>query len=128
MEQNRAEVERIRQERTKVEKKIKQNEETASSLKNKLNDPNISVEEKERIKKQIIVLEEENKKLRLDVEQKKNQEKQKEKEKPTPPPAPVPTNLAPKFPKLSAYDKALIAGILILIIYFIFFRDNKERR
>jgi len=96
-------------------------------LNNKLNDPNISAEEKERIKKQIIVLEEDNRKLKQSVEQKKKQEQQKEKEKPTPPPAPVPS-FTSNLPKLSTTDKLIIAGALSLTVYFLFLRDNRDRR
>jgi len=83
MKQNREELEKIRKERENKEKKIKDNEKELDTLKSKLNNPNTTPEEKERIKKQIILLETDNKQLKKEVEKLIKDERNKEKEKPT---------------------------------------------
>ena len=88
MEQNRAELEKIRKEREDKEKKIKDNEKELDALRSKLNNPDTTPEEKERIKKQIILLETDNKQLKQEVEKLKKDEENKEKEKPILPPIP----------------------------------------
>lgn len=122
MKQNREELEKIRKERKKKEKKIKDNEKELENLKSRLNNPNTTPEEKERIKKQIILLETDNKQLKEEITKLIKDEENKEKDKPTLPNPSTPW----KLPKLSAYDKALIAGIMILIIYFLFLKDDKK--
>lgn len=125
MEQNRAEIERMRQERIKKEEKIKKNDQEIDNLKSKLNDPNISEEEKKTIRNKLIIFEDDNKQLKKEIEKLKKDEEKKEKEKPTPPP--TPTSLPGlNLPKFSAYDKLLVAAIAIIIIYYLFLRDKKR--
>ena len=122
-EERRQELERLRQKETEKEKEIKRNEEEIKSLKSKLEDPNLSDEEKSKLKKRLIVLEDTNKRLKGELTTIKNQIETKENDKP-----PMPTPSTPwKFPKLSAYDKMLIAAVLVLIIYFLFLREDKRK-
>jgi len=123
MKQNREELEKIRSERAKKEKKIKDNDKELDTLKSKLNNPDTTPEEKERIKKQIILLETDNKQLKEEIKKLIKDEENKEKDKPTLPNPSTPW----KLPKLSMYDKALIAGIVILIIYFLFLKEDKKK-
>ena len=123
-EERRQELERLRKKEAEKEKQIKRNEEEINSLKTKLNDPNVSDEEKNKIKKRLIVLEDDNKRLKGELTAIQTQIKTAEDEKP---PTPTTPTTPWKFPKLSAYDKALIAGIMILIIYFLFLREDKKR-
>src|SRR6185312_14079636 len=83
MKQNREELEKIRKERESKEKKIKSNEKELDTLKSKLNNPDTTPEEKKRIKKQIIILETDNKQHKKEVEKLIKDERNKEKEKPT---------------------------------------------
>ena len=123
-EERRQELERLRQKELEKEKQIKRNEEEINSLKSKIDDPNTSEEEKIKLKKRLIVLEDDNKKLKGELTIIRTQIKTKEDEKPIVPTTPS----APwKLPKLSAYDKMLIAAVLVLIIYFLFLREDKKR-
>jgi len=65
------------------EGKLKNNEKELEILKAKLNNPNTTPEEKERIKKKIILLETDNRELKKEIEKLKKDEENKEKEKPT---------------------------------------------
>ena len=122
MEANRAEVERLREERKKDEEAAKKNNEEIRRLKTIINDPNRSDEEKERARKRIVLLETENRKLK---DKNKERDKQIEEKSKTPPAPSAPLGLS--LPKLSAYDKLLAAAILVLIIYFLFLREDKKR-
>ena len=53
----------------------------------------------------------------------KKDEENKEKDKPI---LPIPSTPW-KLPKLSAYDKLLAGAILVLIIYFLFLREDRKR-
>ena len=123
-EERRKELERLRQKETEKEKQIKRNEEEINSLKSKLNDSNISPEEKDKIKKRIAILDDDNKRLKGELTSIRTQIKTAEDEKP---PTPTTPTTPWKLPKLSAYDKLLAGAILVLIIYFLFLREDKRK-
>jgi hypothetical protein len=68
MEANRVEVERLRQERADKESKIKNNNDEVARLNSIINDPNRTQEEKDNARKRIILLEDDNKKLRKNLD------------------------------------------------------------
>jgi len=112
MEANRAEVERLRQERADKEKKIKNNNDEVARLNSIINNPHSTEEEKKNAKKRIVLLEDDNKKLKKDLAKiiKDIEEKSK-----TPPAPSKPWS----FPKLSLVDKVLLASGTVLIIYLL---------
>ena len=118
-EEKRKELERLREKEIEKEKQIKRNEDEINSLKSKINDPNISEEEKNKLKKRLIVLEDDNRRLKGELTTIQTQIKTKEDDKP---PMPATPSIPWKLPKLSTYDKMLIAAVLVLIIYFLFLR------
>lgn len=122
-EERRQELERLRKKEEEKERQIKKNEEEIKALESKLNDPNLGDEERNKLKKRLIALQEDNRKLRGELTTIKTQIEGKEKDKPPVPAAPS----IWKFPKLSAYDKLLAAAILALIIYFLFLREDKRK-
>lgn len=122
MKANQEEIERLRKERERDEGAAKKNNEEIRRLKTIIDDPNRSDEEKERARKRIVLLETENRKLR---DKNKERDKQIEEKSKTPPAPSAPLGLS--LPKLSAYDKLLAAAILVLIIYFLFLREDKKR-
>ena len=124
MEERRAELERLRKEREKDEQKVKQNNEEIERLRLIINDPNKSDEDKNRARSRMIVLEDENRKLKAKLGELEKDIKKIEDDKP---PAPTTPSIPWKFPKLSAYDKLLAGAILVLIIYFLFLREDKKR-
>jgi hypothetical protein len=67
MEANRAEVEKLRQERANKESKIKNNNDEVARLNAIINNPHSSEEEKRNAKKRIVLLEDDNKKLKKDL-------------------------------------------------------------
>jgi predicted nucleic acid-binding Zn-ribbon protein len=87
-EERRAELERLRQKEVEKEKQIKRNEEEINSLKSKLNDPNTSPEEKDKLKKRIAILDDDNKKLKGELTSIRTQITTKENETPPTPTAP----------------------------------------
>ena len=122
MEAQKAELERLRKEREEENNKIKKNNEEINRLRAIINDPNKSEEDKNKARKRLVILEGENRKLKDSL---RNLEtKIKDKEQPLPAPS-APLGLS--LPKFSAYDKMLIAAILVLIIYFLFLREDKKR-
>jgi len=86
MEERRAELERLRKEREKDEQKVKQNNEEIERLRLIINDPNKSDEDKNRARSRMIVLEDENRKLKAKLGELEKDIKKIEDEKP-----PVPT-------------------------------------
>lgn len=124
VEERREELKKLRKEREKDEQKIKQNNEEIDRLRLIINDPNKSDEEKNRARSRMIVLEDENKKLKGKLGELEKEIKKIEDDKPS-----VPNNssIPWKLPKLSAYDKLLAGAILVLIIYFLFLREDKRR-
>ena len=123
-EERRKDLERLRKKEEEKEKQIKRNEEEINSLKSKLNDPNLSEDEKNKIRKRLIVIEDDNKRLKGELTTIRTQIKTAEDDKP---PAPTTPSTPWKFPKLSVYDKLLASAILVLIIYFLFLREDKKR-
>ena len=119
-EERRLELERLRKREEEKEKQIKLNEEEIKAIKSKIDDPNLSDEEKEKLKKRLIVLEDDNKRLKGELITIKNEIENKEKEN-----IPLPT-LPWQFPKFSAYDKLLMTGVLTLIIYYLFLKEDKK--
>src|SRR5207248_10005214 len=109
-------------EKEKDENEIKKNNEEIRRLKTIIDDPNRSDEEKERARKRIVLLETENRKLK---DKNKERDKQIEEKSKVPPAPSAPLGLS--LPKLSAYDKMLIATVALLIIYFLFLREDKKR-
>ena len=123
MEAQKAEIERLRKEREGENEKIKKNNEEIDRLRTIINDPNKSDDEKDRARKRIVILDGENRNLKKKVDDLETKIKGKEDEK-----LPAPgTPLGLSLPKFSAYDKLLAAAILVLIIYFLFLRDDKKR-
>jgi hypothetical protein len=122
MEAQKAEVERLRKDREKDGKEVKKNDEEIRRLKTVIDDPNRSDEEKERARKRIVLLETENRKLR---DKNKERDKQIEEKSKTPPAPSAPLGLS--LPKFSAYDKMIMAAVLVLIIYFLFLREDKRK-
>ena len=122
-EERKKELERLREKEEEKQKQIKKNEEEINSLKSKLDNPNLSEEERNKLKKRLIVLEDENKRLKGELTTIKTQITSVENDKP---PMPASPN-SWKLPKLSAYDKMLMAAVLVLIIYFLFLREDKKR-
>jgi len=84
-EERRQELERLRQKEIEKEKEIKRNEEEIKSLKTKLEDPNLTDEEKNKLKKRLVVLEDTNKRLKGELTTIKNQIEKKEGDKPSMP-------------------------------------------
>ena len=123
-EERRKDLERLQKKQEEKEKEIKKNEEEINSLKSKLNDPNIPEEEKKKLRKRLVVLEDDNRRLKGELTTIKKEIETKEDEKT---PMPTTPSVPLKFPKFSAYDKLLIAGIMFLIIYFLFLREDKKR-
>lgn len=119
---NQLEVERLRKEREKDEKKIKNNDEELNRLRAILNNPNASEEDKNRARQKVVLLESENRKLKDENRRRSNQIDEKSKA----PPAPG-SSLGYNLPKLGRYDKFLIAAVLLMLIYFLFLRDNKNK-
>ena len=121
METQKAELERLRKERQEEDKKIRKNNEEIDRLRTIINDPNKSDEEKDRARKRLVILEGENRKLKDNLRDLET--KIKDKEQPLPAPS-APLGLS--LPKLSSYDKMLMAAVALLIIYFLFLKEDRK--
>ena len=84
VEANRAEVERLRQERADKEGKMKNNNNEIARLNSIINNPHSTEEEKRNAKKRIVLLEDDNKKLRKDLDKIVEEIKEKSKTPPAP--------------------------------------------
>jgi len=123
-EERRKDLENLRKDKDEITQKIKSNDEEMDRLRAIINDPNRSEEDKNNARKKLVILEGENENLKSRLRDLENKMKDLENEKP---PAPTTPSIPWKFPKLSAYDKLLVAAILVLIIYFLFLREDKRR-
>jgi chromosome segregation ATPase len=88
VEERRSELERLRKEKEKDEQKLKQNNEEIDRLRLIINDPNKSEEDKNRARSRMIVLEDENRKLKNKLGKLETDIKKIEDEKPTVPTTP----------------------------------------
>src|SRR4051794_13423016 len=123
MEAQKAEVERLRKDREEEDKKLKKNNKEIEKLRSIINDPTKSEEEKNNARKKLVLVEGENRKLKNNLKDLNDKIKNKENGVPPPPSAPLGLSL----PKFSAYDKMLMAAVIVLIIYFLFLREDKKR-
>ena len=123
-EERRKDLENLRKDKDEIAQKIKTNDEEMDKLRAIINDPNKSDEEKNNARRKLVILEGENESLKSRLGDLEKKIKDLEAEKP---PTPTTPSIPWKFPKLSAYDKLLAGAILVLIIYFLFLREDKKR-
>ena len=122
-EERRKDLENYKKDKDEVTQKIKNNNEEIERLRAILNNPNSSEEDKNNARKKLVILEDENNDLKGRLRDLEDKIKNAENDKPPAPTSPI----SVKFPKFSAYDKLLMTGVLVLIIYFLFLRDNKNK-
>jgi hypothetical protein len=122
-EERRKDLENLRKDKEEIAEKIKSNDEEMDRLRAIINDPNRSEEDKNNARKKLVILEGENENLRSRLKDLESKVKEMENDKP---PVPTTPSVPWKFPKLSAYDKLLATAVLVLIIYFLFLRNDRK--
>ena len=120
-EERRKDLERLQKELEETTQKIKSNDEEMDRLRAIINDPNKSEDEKSDARKKLDIIEGENDDLKRKLRGLEDKVKEIENNKPTVPA--VPWNL----PKLNAYDKLLMTGVLALVIYYLFLKEDKKK-
>ena len=120
---NREEAKRLRKERQENEKKLKNNNDEIARINSIINNPNSTPEEKNNAKKRLILLGDENKKLKKALDDLADKINDLETNPPKPPSRPLGSYL----PKLKFMDKVILAGGITLLVYLVIIKDDKKK-